>query len=118
MALFTAPHRNSHSTMFGGHHVFVLSIIMIFSTTSQQLWAKNISNSESTGFDSAGDGFDVARSGENSSESGSNESTFLCSKAGNCACLFKRPSVTVKCTSAGDKLDKIASELPPKTTHL
>ena len=42
----------------------------------------------------------------------------LCSIKGNCSCLFKRFDVTVRCTSVGNKLDEIASELPSTTTHL
>ena len=46
------------------------------------------------------------------------ESAFLCSEAGNCTCLFEKFQVTVKCNSAGEKLDVIAPELPKATTHL
>ncbi|PFX34734.1 Protein sidekick-1, partial [Stylophora pistillata] len=42
----------------------------------------------------------------------------LCSEALNCTCIFEKNGFTVKCTSAGDKLDKIGSELPQTTTHL
>lgn len=46
------------------------------------------------------------------------ESEVLCSEAGNCTCLIKKSYVTVKCTSVGDKLDEIVSELPKTTTYL
>ena len=46
------------------------------------------------------------------------ESEVLCSEAGNCSCLIKKSYVTVKCTSVGDKLDEIVSELPKTTTYL
>lgn len=42
----------------------------------------------------------------------------LCSEALNCTCLFEELRVIVKCTSAGDKLDKIAFQLPQTTTQL
>lgn len=47
-----------------------------------------------------------------------NNSGGLCSEALNCTCLFEELRVTVKCTSAGDKLDKIAFQLPQTTTQL
>lgn len=47
-----------------------------------------------------------------------NGAKILCSQALNCTCLFEELRVTVECTSAGDKLDKISSELPKTTTHL
>lgn len=46
------------------------------------------------------------------------ESEVFCSKAGNCTCLFEKYHIEVKCTSIGDKLDEIASELPQTATHL
>lgn len=42
----------------------------------------------------------------------------LCSEAGNCICLYDALNVTVICTSAGDRLNEIASELPQTTTNL
>ena len=42
----------------------------------------------------------------------------LCTEAGNCTCLFEKLNVTVKCTSAGHKLEEIISELPKTTTNL
>ena len=42
----------------------------------------------------------------------------MCSETGNCTCLFGKLDVTVKCTSVGDELYKIASGLPRTTTHL
>lgn len=53
-----------------------------------------------------------------SARSGKNGSGFMCSEVGNCTCLFEKLRVTVECTSVGKKLAKIASELPPTTTHL
>ena len=46
------------------------------------------------------------------------ESAVWCSEVGNCTCIFEKILVTVICTSAGDRLDEIASKLPQTTTHL
>lgn len=61
--------------------------------------------------------FSTQKNGD-SVRSDKNGGGFVCSKVGNCTCLFEKLRVTVECTSAGKKLDKIASELPPTTTHL
>lgn len=53
--------------------------------------------------------------GKNSDEKSSG---VLCSEELNCTCLFEKLRVIVKCTSAGDKLDKIAFQLPQTTTQL
>ena len=42
----------------------------------------------------------------------------ICSEEGNCTCLFEKLALIVKCTSVGDKFDKISAKLPEKTTHL
>lgn len=83
-------------------HVFAL-LTFLTVTTSLQLWPQGRGNSEAGNKGSAGRPFQFDD---------------LCSKAGNCTCLFERYHVTVKCTSAGDKLGEIASELPQSTTHL
>ena len=43
---------------------------------------------------------------------------FLCSVPGNCSCQFDDFGDTVRCTSVGNNLDKIAKNLPKTTTHL
>ena len=43
---------------------------------------------------------------------------FLCSVPGNCSCQFDYFGDTVRCTSVGNNLDKIAKNLPKTTTHL
>ena len=50
------------------------------------------------------------------SESGAN--SFLCSDAGNCTCSLDEIFLLVTCTSVGDELDTIASQLPQETEHL
>lgn len=42
----------------------------------------------------------------------------LCSEVLDCTCLFEELRVIVKCTSAGDKLDKIGFQLPKTTSQL
>lgn len=83
-------------------HVFALLTLAI-STTLAELWLQESSNGESSDDSGAGRLF---------------ESAVLCSEAGNCTCLFAKPHVIVKCTSTGDKLDKILSELPETTTQM
>ena len=62
---------------------------------------------------------EILRPRRSSDLSGRNEgSGIVCTKAGKCTCLFESLRVTVKCTSVGDKFDKVASELPKRTTHL
>lgn len=61
------------------------------------------------------------RNGEVSDEGGVGSrpsAAVLCSEAGNCICLYDALNVTVICTSAGDRLNEIASELPQTTTNL
>ena len=43
---------------------------------------------------------------------------FLCSVPGNCSCQFDDFGDTVRCTSVGNNLDKIAKNLPKTATHL
>lgn len=83
--------------------LFFALLTFVISTSSAQLRLRKSSKSEADDISSAG-----SRSG----------SAVLCSEAGNCTCLFEKFHVAVKCTSAGDKLDEIASELPQNTTHL
>lgn len=84
------------STMYLGIHTLAL-LHIVFLATLEQLEPRKRGNS-------------VVRS--------KNGSEVLCSEAGNCTCLFEEHSVTVKCTSAGDNLDKVAPELPKTTTQL
>lgn len=42
----------------------------------------------------------------------------ICSYAGNCTCVLEKFGVVAKCTFAGDKIKRTASELPQTTTHL
>lgn len=42
----------------------------------------------------------------------------MCSYAGNCTCELEKLGVVAKCTFAGDKIKRIASELPQTTKHL
>lgn len=83
-------------------HVFALWIFLI-SVTLEQSWAQENGISDSGGNKTSGNG---------------TESAFLCSSDGNCTCAFERLGVIVKCTSVSDKLEKIAFELPQRTTHL
>lgn len=99
-----------------GSHVFALWVIVI-SATSVPLWAQKRGNGDRRGEYGLIGGFGGADGGEESSDNGS-ESAFLCSYAGNCTCVFTKLGVTVKCTSVGNELDKIAYKLPETTTHL
>ena len=90
--------------MFCGVHVFFLWSFVISATSQQRQPKKRPGSDTGRDVDSAG--------------SGSELGAILCSEAGNCTCFFEELRVTVKCTSAGDKLDKIAFELPETTTHL
>lgn len=88
--------------MFCDIHVFAL-LNFVISATFAQLQPQERGNDDySYGY----------RTGSNF------ESAALCSEAGNCTCLFKKPHVIVKCTSAGDKLKEVAKDLPKTTTHL
>ena len=80
----------------------VLLAFIIFAT-SAQLRAQERDNGKPVDKGSSGSQF---------------ESAILCSEEGNCTCLFGELHVTVKCVSAGDRLDKIASKFPQATTHL
>lgn len=81
----------------------VASLTFVISATSAQLRPQEHGNDDFSYGDSAGSNF---------------ESAALCSEAGNCTCLFQKFYVIVKCTSAGDKLEEIAKDLPKTTTHL
>lgn len=88
--------------MFFTIHVFAL-LTCVFSAISAQLRPRERGNGDYSYGHSAGSNFDSAVS---------------CSEAGNCTCLFKNFHVIVKCTSAGDKLEEIAKDLPKTATHL
>ena len=83
------------------HRIYLFVLTLIIFERSNQLWAQESDDSYGGDDNSSIDGSEV-----------------LCSKAGTCICRFEGLDVTVKCTSAGDKLDKIVSDLPPTTTHL
>lgn len=81
----------------------LLTLVISSTSSAVQLRLQESLNSEASDGEGAGSRF---------------ESEVLCSEAGNCTCLFEKFHVTVKCTSVGDKLDEIASDLPQTTTHL
>lgn len=82
--------------MFCSFHILALFNFFVYAT-SEQLSLQKGGNSTSRSDDNSG---------------------VLCSETGNCTCLFEEFDVIVKCTHAGDKLEKFASELPKTTTHL
>lgn len=88
--------------MFIEIEIFAFWIVLILAAP-EKLWAR-------------GNGKGRLR-GDHSSKSGM-KPAIQCSEVGNCTCLIEKQRVSVQCTSVGDSFDKIASKLPPKTTHL
>lgn len=87
---------------FEGICIFALWMFVV-TLTPRQLWAQK------------GGSRDDKAEGPFDGEDSSFESGFLCSEAGNCTRQGK-VNVTVKCHSAGDRLDEIVSDFPQTTT--
>lgn len=120
-----------HQMMFWGVNILVWSLVISVTSTRRQPPSGPESGNGERGDGGSGDGGsgdagngDLERGDGGSGDGGKGDggsglgAPFLCSVAGNCSCQFDDFGDTVRCTSVGNNLDKIAKNLPKTTTHL
>ena len=110
-----------HQTMFFCVNILVCSLVIsVTSTQSRPPPGPGSGNGGSgdRGRDYGGSGDGGSGNGGRGNGGSGLGAPFLCSVPGNCSCQFDDFGDTVRCTSVGNNLDKIAKNLPKTATHL